>query len=169
MISPCARSPNRGRVRTSSVHDLPGTRTMVTARKQTSTACSSSTAFSASDYCAPTPPSKIKGCGESLCVDAMRRGHCARLVHAYPRGPRRRRKAYMKEPPTEAALHINTIASPIPTRVYKPATVTPRQTSAMTLSDWNLICLPSTAYSRCHCPSPNNFTREPGNRSGCDT
>ena len=68
----------------------------------------------------------------------------------------------MKEPPTEATLHINTIASPIPTRVYKPATVTPRQTSAMTLSDWNLICLLSTAYSRCHCPSPNNFTREPG-------
>jgi hypothetical protein len=25
-----------------------------------------------------------------------------------------------------AALHINTIMSPIPTRVYKPATVTPR-------------------------------------------
>jgi hypothetical protein len=44
-------------------------------------------------------------------------------------------------------LHINTIVSPIPIRVYNPATVTPRQTSAMTLSDWNLICLLSTAHS----------------------
>jgi hypothetical protein len=35
----------------------------------------------------------------------------------------------------EAALHINAIMSPIPTKVYKPATVTPRRTSAMTRSD----------------------------------
>ena len=34
---------------------------------------------------------------------------------------------------------MNTIASPIPTRVYKPATLTPRQTSAMMLSGWSLI------------------------------
>jgi hypothetical protein len=45
----------------------------------------------------------------------------------------------------ERALHINAIVSPIPTKVYKPATVTPRQTSAMTLSGWSLICLPCTA------------------------
>src|SRR5438552_7324522 len=35
--------------------------------------------------------------------------------------------------------------SPIATRVYTPVTVTPRQTSAMTLSGWSLICLPGTA------------------------
>src|SRR2546429_7924627 len=34
--------------------------------------------------------------------------------------------------------------SPIATRVYTPVTVTPRQTSAMTLSGWSLI-LPGTA------------------------
>jgi hypothetical protein len=45
----------------------------------------------------------------------------------------------------ESALHINAIVSPIPTKAYKPATVTPRQTSAMTLSGWGLICLPCTA------------------------
>ncbi len=49
-------------------------------------------------------------------------------------------KAHMKEP-----LHINAIVSPIPTKAYKPATVTPRQTSAMTLSGWSLLCLPGTA------------------------
>ena len=45
----------------------------------------------------------------------------------------------------EEALHINTIMSPIPTRVDKLATVTPRQTSAMTLSGWSLLSLPGTA------------------------
>src|SRR5260370_40087249 len=40
--------------------------TMVAARNQTATACSSSTAFSASDYGAPTPPSKTKRCAENL-------------------------------------------------------------------------------------------------------
>ena len=35
--------------------------------------------------------------------------------------------------------------SPIATSVYTPVTVTPRQTSAMTLSGWSLICLPATA------------------------
>jgi hypothetical protein len=41
----------------------------------------------------------------------------------------------------QRALHMNAIVSPIPTKAYKPATVTPRQTSAMTLSGWSLICL----------------------------
>jgi hypothetical protein len=39
--------------------------TMMTASNQTSTACSFSTAFSASDCCAPTPPSKTKRRGET--------------------------------------------------------------------------------------------------------
>src|SRR5258708_7051275 len=42
---------------------------------------------------------------------------------------------------TKAALHINAIMSLIPTRMYKPATVTVRYTSAMTLSGGSLICL----------------------------
>jgi hypothetical protein len=54
----------------------------------------------------------------------------------------------MKEVPTVAALHINAIMSPIPTRVYKPATVTPRQTSAMILSGGSLICLRVTELLR---------------------
>ena len=41
--------------------------------------------------------------------------------------------------------HINRIMSPIATSVYTPATVTPRQTSAMMPSGWSLICLPGTA------------------------
>src|SRR3984893_19032502 len=45
----------------------------------------------------------------------------------------------------QRALHINAIVSPIPTKAYKPATVTPRQTSAMTLSGWSLICLSGIA------------------------
>jgi hypothetical protein len=53
----------------------------------------------------------------------------------------------------ERALHINAIVSPIPTKVYKPATVTPRQTSAMTLSGWGLICLPCTALLLGYCPT----------------
>src|SRR6476659_2550240 len=46
-------------------------------------------------------------------------------------------------------LHINTRASPIPTRVYMPVIATPRQTSDMTLSDskW-VICLLRTGASR---------------------
>jgi hypothetical protein len=55
----------------------------------------------------------------------------------------------------EAALHINAIMSPIPTRVYKPATVTPRQTLAMTLSGWSLVSLPGTALLQL------TFTRTP--------
>jgi hypothetical protein len=67
-------------------------------------------------------------------------------------------RAFMKEmmtkrPPIEAAFHINTITSPIPTKVYKPATVTPRQTSAMTLSD-PMICLLLTGTPDAICPSP---------------
>lgn len=45
----------------------------------------------------------------------------------------------------QRALHMNAIVSPIPTKAYKPATVTPRQTSAMTLSGWSLICLSGIA------------------------
>ena len=51
-------------------------------------------------------------------------------------------------PPTEADFHINKTTRPIPTRVYKLVTVMPRQTSAMTLSGWGLICLPSIAPLR---------------------
>src|SRR5260370_4364296 len=51
-------------------------------------------------------------------------------------------------PPTEAALHMNAIMSPIPTRMYKPATVTLRYTSAMTLSGGSLICLRVTDLLR---------------------
>ena len=40
---------------------------------------------------------------------------------------------------------MNAIVSPIPTKAYKPATVTPRQRSVMMLSGWSLICLPGTA------------------------
>jgi hypothetical protein len=62
----------------------------------------------------------------------------------------------------EAALHINTRMSPIPTKVYKPATVTPRRTSAMTRSDrGNLICLRRTALSRCYCPKPHDSRGNP--------
>jgi len=52
-----------------------------------------------------------------------------------------------------AAVHMNAIMSPIPTTVYKPATVTPRQTSAMTLSGWSLISLPGTALLHAICPT----------------
>jgi hypothetical protein len=55
-------------------------------------------------------------------------------------------------PLSNCGLHINTITSPIPTKVYKPATVTPRQTLAMTLSGWSLICLPGTALLQGYCP-----------------
>ncbi len=55
----------------------------------------------------------------------------------------------------EAALHINAIMSPIPTKVYKPATVTPRRTSAMTLSGWSLICLSGTALLQRLLSNPN--------------
>src|ERR1700719_2836237 len=54
--------------------------------------------------------------------------------------------------------------SPIPTRVYKPVTATPRQTSAMTLSGW-MIWLLRTGASRRDLSLPYSITREPGNRS----
>jgi hypothetical protein len=54
---------------------------------------------------------------------------------------------------TQRALHMNAIVSPIPTKVYKPATVTPRQTSAMTLWGWSLICLPGIALLLGCCPA----------------
>ena len=59
---------------------------------------------------------------------------------------------------------MNAIMSPIPTRVYKPATVTPRQTSAMTLSGSSLICLRDTALLRA-IVQPKQITQEMGNRS----
>jgi hypothetical protein len=45
-----------------------------------------------------------------------------------------------------APLHINTIISPIPIRMFMPAIATPRKRSALMLSDWNLACLPRTAF-----------------------
>ena len=54
-----------------------------------------------------------------------------------------------------APLHINTIISPIPIRMFMPAIATPRQRSALMLSDWNLVCLPRTAFSPRDCPTPN--------------
>jgi hypothetical protein len=54
-------------------------------------------------------------------------------------------------------FHINTIMSPIPTRVYKLVTATPRQTSAM-----SLICLLRIGTSKRDFSQPNNITREPG-------
>jgi hypothetical protein len=54
--------------------------------------------------------------------------------------------------------------SPIPTAVYKPATATLRQISAMMLSGWNLICLPGTALAHAIFPA-DYLTREGRNRS----
>jgi len=49
--------------------------------------------------------------------------------------------------PPEADLHMNRngIATPIPISIVAPATAAPRQTSAMTVSDWNLVWLLGTA------------------------
>jgi hypothetical protein len=55
----------------------------------------------------------------------------------------------------ERALHMNTIVSPIPTKVYRPATVMPRQTSAMRLSGWALISLSGTALPLGYFPTRN--------------
>src|SRR6266481_6194041 len=49
--------------------------------------------------------------------------------------------------PCRGGLYINTIMSPIPTRVYMPITAAPRQTSAMTLSDGNLNSLADNGTS----------------------
>jgi len=54
---------------------------------------------------------------------------------------------------------MNTIVSPIPTRVYKPAMVMPRQTSAMTLSGWGLICLSGTALPLDYFPTHIDHAR----------
>jgi hypothetical protein len=47
----------------------------------------------------------------------------------------------------QADLHMNRngIATPIPISIVAPATAAPRQTSAMTVSDWNLVWLLGTA------------------------
>ena len=84
------------------------------------------------------------------CVGARRRGashlRSSRAPYSPARRTRCRQGSHERGHPTEwTALHINAIMSPIPTKVYKPATVTPRRTSAMTLSGWSLICLPGTA------------------------
>jgi hypothetical protein len=65
-------------------------------------------------------------------------------VDALPRSsaPRRRAGPLGSH---QSDLHMNAIVSPIPTKAYKPATVTPRQRSVMMLSGWSLICLPGTA------------------------
>src|SRR5260370_38429124 len=49
---------------------------------------------------------------------------------------------------------MNTIMSHIPTRVYKPVTATPRQTSAMTLPDSRLTCLLRTVLPDAIVPGP---------------
>jgi hypothetical protein len=60
-----------------------------------------------------------------------------------------------------APLHINTIISPIPIRMFMPAIATPRQRSALMLSDWNLVCLPRTAFSPRDCSTPNDSHGNP--------
>ena len=52
----------------------------------------------------------------------------------------------LSAPPTEAALYISKIAIAITIKVSTPATATPRQTSPITLSDWNSGCLLRTAF-----------------------
>ena len=66
----------------------------------------------------------------------------------------------------ERPFHINTRTSPIPTKVYKPATVTPRKTSAMTLSGskWILLAARTGTFRR-DLSRPISITREPVNRS----
>lgn len=49
--------------------------------------------------------------------------------------------------------YANTIISPMPIRVLTPAIATPRQSAAVRLSDWNLICFLRTALSRRDCPN----------------
>jgi hypothetical protein len=42
-----------------------------------------------------------------------------------------------------------------------PAIATPRQRSALMLSDWNLVCLPRTAFSPRDCRAPNDSRGNP--------
>jgi hypothetical protein len=42
-------------------------------------------------------------------------------------------------------MNGNGIATPIPISIVAPATAAPRQTSAMTVADWNLVWLLGTA------------------------
>ena len=59
---------------------------------------------------------------------------------------------------------MNAMMSPIPTRVYRLVTVTPRQTSAMTPSDGKWSCLPGICASLFVCLA--GITPKPGYRSG---
>jgi hypothetical protein len=61
-------------------------------------------------------------------------------------------------------LYISKIAVGITIKVSTPATATPRQTSPITLSNWNSGCLFRTALLPRH-SQPQWITREPGNRS----
>jgi hypothetical protein len=71
----------------------------------------------------------------------------------------------LSAPPTGAALYISKIAIAITIKVSTPATATPRQTSPITLSDWNSDCLLRTAFLPRHL-NPNGSRGSRGNRSG---
>src|ERR1700738_2601275 len=58
-------------------------------------------------------------------------------------------------------LYANTIISPMPIRVLTPAIATPRQSAAVRLSDWNLICFLRTALSRRDCPNLKDSRGKP--------
>jgi hypothetical protein len=57
----------------------------------------------------------------------------------------------LSAPPTEAALHPNARTSPTTTKISAPATATPRQTSPMMRSGWNLVCVLRKAHLRRDC------------------
>ena len=57
-------------------------------------------------------------------------------------------------PARRKPLYISKIAIAITIKVSTPATATPRQTSPITLSDWNSGCLLRTAFLPRH-PNPN--------------
>jgi hypothetical protein len=100
----------------------------------------------------PKPPANpneqecpaCNGTGYPVVMQPVRPG---RKIYPAPCKKCGARDGYQRTP-AEAALHINAIMSPIPTRVYKPATVTPSQTSATTLSGGSLICLRVTELLR---------------------
>src|ERR1700682_5287290 len=60
-----------------------------------------------------------------------------------------------------APLHINTVISPIPIRMFMPAIATPRQRSALMLSDCNLVFLRRIAFFPRDCPIPNDSRGNP--------
>jgi hypothetical protein len=93
------------------------------------------------------------GPGDIAAGDIVERGGARRGMRRRPAKFERATGRAGTQGSHERALHINAIVRPIPTKVYKPATVTPRQTSAMTLSGWSLICLPCTALLLGYCPT----------------